>query len=178
MEQTEICNTNFTKSRGWTFTINNYTKDDIKNLQTFKCEYLFQEETGEKGTPHLQGMLYYKNAVSFKSIKKLLPTAHIEKMKSKIASIKYCSKEETRTGEIYSNMNLSDLALIVPAQEEKKEYKSRSKRLDELVNKYLEERDYWYDVWLNNREKWELKKKCDEIPQDFLHIEEINNLKI
>lgn len=93
------------KSRGFTFTLNNYTVDDIKMITEFKCQYIFQEETGESGTKHLQGMLYFTNAVSFNTVKTMLPRAHIEKMKSKIASIKYCSKEDTRTGEIYSNFN-------------------------------------------------------------------------
>lgn len=93
------------KSRGFTFTLNNYTNDDINMIKEFKCQYIFQEETGESGTKHLQGMLYFTNAVSFNTVKTMLPRAHIEKMKSKIASIKYCSKEDTRTGEIYSNFN-------------------------------------------------------------------------
>lgn len=99
------CNTNNKeRSRGWCFTINNYDEKDIQSIQQIEgCNYLFQEEKGEKGTPHLQGMLYFENPRTFKSIKKMLPTAHIEKMKNKIASIKYCSKSDTRCGNIYSN---------------------------------------------------------------------------
>lgn len=97
------------KSRAYCFTLNNYTEDDIKNIQTFRCEYTFQEETGENGTPHLQGMLYFKNPISFKSIKTLLPRAHIEICKNKIASMQYCSKEDTRTGNLYTNMDFAKI---------------------------------------------------------------------
>lgn len=94
------------KSRAWCFTLNNYKKEDIKHIQTLKCEYVFQEETGKNGTPHLQGYLYFTNAISFTSIKKKIPKAHIEPAKNKVASIRYCSKEDTRTGAIYTNLDL------------------------------------------------------------------------
>lgn len=94
------------RARNWCFTLNNYTDKDITLLLAQHNEYLFQEETGKNGTKHLQGILCYTNAVSFNKIKALLPTAHIEKCKNKIASIQYCSKEETRTGEIFTNMKL------------------------------------------------------------------------
>lgn len=103
------CNTKDQKSRGWCFTLNNYTKEDIKNLMSHKADYVFQEETGEKGTPHLQGFIYFANAISFKSIKDKIPKAHIEPAKNKIASIRYCSKIETRTGKIYANIDISNI---------------------------------------------------------------------
>lgn len=103
--QTLSCNTINKKARCrvWQFTLNNYTSEQVKKLTEGKYEYLFQEETGESGTPHLQGMLRFKNPRSFASIKKLLPKAHIEPGKSLVALVRYCSKDETRTGEIYSN---------------------------------------------------------------------------
>lgn len=104
-----VCNTKIQtagagKGRNWAFTLNNYKEVDINRLTSFGGEYVFQEETGENGTPHLQGLLIYKNAVSFNSVKKLIPRAHIEKCKNKNASIRYCSKEDTRTGNIYENL--------------------------------------------------------------------------
>lgn len=85
-----------TRSRNWCFTLNNYTDTHINFIKNLKCEYVFQAEKGESGTDHLQGLLIFKEAKSFESIKKLLPTAHIEKCKNLEASKKYCSKEETR----------------------------------------------------------------------------------
>lgn len=94
--------------RNWVFTLNNYTASDIGTLTQPNNEniykYIFQEETGESGTPHLQGLLCYTNPVGFSALKKLIPKAHVEPCKNKNASIQYCSKEETRTGEIYNNL--------------------------------------------------------------------------
>lgn len=97
------------KARNYCFTLNNYTPEEVKTLCEGDYKYVFQEETGESGTPHLQGILMFKNAVSFKSIKKLIPRGHIEKCKNKNASIRYCSKEDTRTGEIYHNLEDTSL---------------------------------------------------------------------
>lgn len=91
------------KARNWCFTLNNYEEKDITHICDGKYDYIFQEETGKEGTPHLQGLLCFPNAVSFNSIKKLIPKAHIESCRSKIASINYCKKGETRTGELFTN---------------------------------------------------------------------------
>lgn len=92
------------RARNWVFTLNNYTQDEIKELAQQES-YLFQEETGENGTPHLQGMLMFKNPMSLSSMKKINGRAHWEPCKNKIASIQYCSKERTRTGQIFSNFD-------------------------------------------------------------------------
>lgn len=93
------------KSRNWQFTLNNYTPEEIKEICDSKYQYIFQEETGSEGTPHLQGMISSANAVSFNSIKQLIPRAHIEAAKNKNALINYCQKGATRTGKIYCNVD-------------------------------------------------------------------------
>lgn len=106
---TRICNTKDSdtrkRSRNWCFTINNFDIDDINSIKNSNGKYIFQEEKGENGTPHLQGFISFKDAKSFTWIKKLNGKAHWEVTKSKIASIKYCSKESTRIGSIYTNMD-------------------------------------------------------------------------
>ncbi len=99
--------------RAWGFTLNNYTSQEIDTLTQRKfvfqknnveiIKYLFQVEVGEKkGIRHLQGCLYFKNAVSFACIKTLLPRAHIDPAKKNWhALLNYCSKSETRDGKIY-----------------------------------------------------------------------------
>lgn len=89
-------------SKHWCFTLNNYKKDDIKQIcsNSSISKYIFQEETGEEGTPHLQGYIEFK-AKSRPFEKFENKTIHWEKCKSISASIDYCSKESTRTGEIY-----------------------------------------------------------------------------
>lgn len=100
------------RNRNYCFTLNNYIAEDIDTItQAFsdkKAKYIFQEETGKEGTPHLQGSVFFENAMSFNKIKKILPKAHIEICKNKMASINYCQKGETRTGEIYTNMDIKD----------------------------------------------------------------------
>lgn len=112
-DTSHFCNTIESKSarsRNWFFTLNNYTAEDVRKLERVKADYVFQEEKGKQGTPHLQGTLMYKNAVSFSTIKKLLPRAHIERVKNKLASIRYCAKTETRVGDVYTNLdNLEQL---------------------------------------------------------------------
>lgn len=103
------CNTRSktpSRSRNYCFTLNNYSEEDVKMIPTLGADYIFQEETGESGTPHLQGILMFKNAVSFSKLKKMLPTAHLEVSKNKIASMRYCSKNDTRTGVIYANVEI------------------------------------------------------------------------
>lgn len=87
----------------WIFTLNNYTKDDILEICSNDkiSKYIFQEETGQNGTPHLQGYIAFK--------KKNRPIGlfssnryHFEKCKFINSAIEYCQKEDTRTGNIYS----------------------------------------------------------------------------
>lgn len=93
--------TELKRFRGWTLTWNNYTSDDLATVQNNKnFDYIVgQEETGEKGTKHIQFYVYRKNPVSFKYVKQRFPHCHIEAARGTPADNKrYCSKEETRTG--------------------------------------------------------------------------------
>lgn len=100
------------RSRNWVFTINNYTEEDIKGFEEVKFEYVFQEEKGEQGTPHLQGCIFTPNALTLSGVKKIHNKAHWEIAKgNKIQCIKYCTKSETRNGEIYSNIDYNKYRL-------------------------------------------------------------------
>ncbi len=96
-----------TRSRSWVFTFNNYTENDIVSLLTQFTQanlFIFQEEIGGKNnTPHLQGVVKWNNARTFKSMKKLNNKIHWEKCKNIKASVIYCSKEDTRNGKQWSN---------------------------------------------------------------------------
>lgn len=84
------------RSRDWCFTLNNYTDDDVARVKNMECRYLiFGFEVGEKGTPHLQGYIYFKNAVKFRVCsEKFGNVAHIEKRMGTIdQAIEYCKKE-------------------------------------------------------------------------------------
>lgn len=96
------------RHRGWQFTYNNYEKDDITQLLSIfkmtKAEYVFQEETGEEGTEHLQGFVYWENARTFIQVKHINSKWHIEVAKDWIRLKTYCTKFKTRTGDIFTNM--------------------------------------------------------------------------
>lgn len=97
-------------AKHWCFTLNNYTPEDISLIQNNSSinKYIFQEETGENGTKHLQGYIEFKEKtrpLSLFDSKRI----HWEKTKHINASIDYCSKEETRTGEIYKKgLNITE----------------------------------------------------------------------
>lgn len=88
---------NKSRSRGWAFTINNYTDEDEAILRDMSedAEYMIiGKEVGENnGVPHLQGYVFFKYQRPFDSIKKSIPRAHLEKAKANaLANYDYCSK--------------------------------------------------------------------------------------
>jgi hypothetical protein len=85
-----------TKSRGWCFTLNNYTDQDIADFKASFADskdFVVGKEVGTNGTPHLQGVIRFEKARTYNNMKKLLPRAHIEMMKKYNASVIYCKKE-------------------------------------------------------------------------------------
>lgn len=64
------------KSRNFIFTLNNYKESEIETLQNLKgISYIaYSKEIGEKGTPHLQGYVIFKNprSTTISNLKKLL----------------------------------------------------------------------------------------------------------
>lgn len=99
-------NTNV-KRRCWAFTWNNYPDEHLKLIDTVlpqPTRYVYQEETGANGTPHLQGAIYFESARSFNSVVKLIHGWHIEPAREHWrVQIKYCTKEDSRTGGQFSN---------------------------------------------------------------------------
>lgn len=91
----------------WCFTLNNYTIEQIEHLeQVFRHEckwYVFQEEVGANGTPHLQGNLCLHVRQRMTQLKTIDPAIHWEPTKSVKASLVYCTKQETSQGRIYSH---------------------------------------------------------------------------
>lgn len=88
------------RGRGWTLTINTPTQEDFENLKNLKCKItVFQTEVGKQsGLQHIQAGIYFDNARTFSSIKKIFPRAHIEKMKNLWATVNYCTKGDTWDG--------------------------------------------------------------------------------
>lgn len=161
-----------TRSRYWCFTLNNYTEEDITNITILRCDYVFQEEKGENGTPHLQGILMFKNACSFRSVKKKIPRAHIERCKNKLASIKYCSKPDTRVGEIYHRYKNFD------RDRHNDTGKSLKKKIDPQSSEEIEKRQKTLDEFFES-EEWEKFKNCKALKYvtmlDPIMINEMEN---
>lgn len=125
----------------WCFTFNNYDKDAPSALEkVFKnicIKYVFQEEVGEEGTPHLQGYIHLKKKMRWSEFK-LTDKIHWEICKKINESISYCQKPETRSGAIFKWGFPADLKLITP---------NREWQLDilKIINDFPNERKvYWY----------------------------------
>lgn len=90
--------------RAWCFTWNNYSADSIEYIISMAedtgAQYIFGEEVGESGTPHLQGTIRWKNAKAFNVVRKLLEGCHITPCRNWFASCKYCAKD----GKTYANV--------------------------------------------------------------------------
>jgi len=85
------------RCRGWCFTINNpseWDRAEVESLQSQAEYYVVGRETGECGTPHLQGYVRFKNPVGFRRVKQLLSRAHIEAQKgTPLEAANYCKKD-------------------------------------------------------------------------------------
>jgi hypothetical protein len=86
-------------------TFNNYTKSDIDTILDTMVpickEFCFQEETGENGTKHLQGCFLLKKKMRWTEFG-LPKKIHWEKIINWKSAVAYCSKDDTRTGEVYT----------------------------------------------------------------------------
>lgn len=129
---------NTRRSRHFTFTLNNYTEDDITFIKSYFDGYTFQEE--KVSTKHLQGVGSFKNARTWDSVKKAIPKAHIEVCKNLKASIEYCSKNDTRIGGVWSTHKV-----IVKDPLADKELYDWQKEIIKLVKTEPDDRSiHWY----------------------------------
>lgn len=91
-------------AKGWCFTINNWTAQDLEELKALeaKADYIvWKEERGEEGTVHLQGYVEMINRKTLIGMKKCLTRAHLEQRRgTQKEAVAYVKKEETTIGEI------------------------------------------------------------------------------
>lgn len=98
------------RCRNWIITLNNYTNENLTQIELLtNCQWIYQPEIGESGTPHIQGCLLFDNPRSFKAMKKKFPTAHLEICENKYKCINYCRKKLTRAGNTRTNMDLDKI---------------------------------------------------------------------
>lgn len=84
------------RGRGWCFTCNNYTESKQQRLVNTKYKYLvYGRETGESGTPHLQGYIHFECTRTKSQVIKLLgPGFHVERRMGTLdQAIAYCKKD-------------------------------------------------------------------------------------
>ena len=117
------------KFRHFTFTINNYTDNDIGKLLSLapSCKYLvYGKEVGDAGTPHLQGFVSFSSPRRFKPVAALIG-GHVEVARNPRAAAIYCKKdgdyqehgvcpEDSRKGQ-GKRSDLDDLADAIAAGE-------------------------------------------------------------
>lgn len=84
------------KFRAYSFTINNWTQEDLEAIKQIKYRYIILgDEIGERGTPHIQGYICFTNPISFRSIYKKIKRAYIKpSYANSEANTTYCSKEK------------------------------------------------------------------------------------
>lgn len=84
------------RSRTWMFTLNN--PEDTQAPKVLNARYCcWQLETGESGTPHLQGYVEFLTAMRLNALRKLLPCHWETRRGSQAQALSYVTKEDTRT---------------------------------------------------------------------------------
>lgn len=80
------------------FTLNNWTQQEYDDVCAIEVRWLVvAKETGDEGTPHLQGACVIGKQMAFTTLKKIpgFARAHIEAMRGKPEhSLAYCSKQD------------------------------------------------------------------------------------
>lgn len=169
-DTTTIGNTKInSRARKWVFTINNPrdTDDTLLRLLLSKSKYVYQREQGEEGTQHIQGYCEFINARSFKSMKEILPRAHIEKCRDSDASILYCQKEETRIAGPWG-------PLVIQKIKDPLKDKELKQWQQDIINLLYEEPDertiHWYYDSNGGAGKTSLAKHlCIKYPNQILY---------
>lgn len=135
--------------RHWFFTWNNYPEDASDKIIALKglSKYAFQEEKGKEGTPHLQGVLSFRNAKKMSTLRnKFNNLVHWEVCRNLMAAKNYCTKMETRNGKTYTMGFM--LKRKTRDRMDGLEYKPWQKEILEIIKGEPDERKvYWY--WSN-----------------------------
>lgn len=126
----------------WCFTLNNYDEEMIETIETYfekNCvKYVFQEEIGEEGTPHLQGTIKLIKKTRFSELCKINEKIHWEKTNNIKAAFAYCQKDETHKGRRWSKGLPKPIKLI-------EKLKPWQEEIEKIVLSEPDDRTvYWY----------------------------------
>lgn len=150
------------RSYSFTFTINNYTDEDIKQLEALECQYIvYGKEVSTTGTPHLQGYTKFSTQRTLSSVSKKIKRAHLEVARVDVAAAKYCQKDGdfTERGEPPKTKEEKGKEGGEAAKRKYEEVRDLAKagNLDEISEKYP-------GIWLRSYST--LKKiKVDHMPK-------------
>lgn len=111
------------RAKNWSFTLNNYTDDDVARLTTPHPDIayiVFGKEISSTGTPHLQGTVCFHGRWRLHQAKARLGSVHLTPTRSLSHSIEYCKKD----GDVYE-------CGIPPTTQQQKNDKKR-KNTDDL----------------------------------------------
>ena len=84
------------RAKHWCFTLNNFTPADLDRLSApiEGVEYIvFGRETGESGTPHLQGTVCFQSRKRLQQVVTIIGQAHCSVTRFLTQSIEYCKKD-------------------------------------------------------------------------------------
>lgn len=83
------------QSKRWCFTLNNYTEEEYSLFDKLECRYIvIGKETGDSGTPHLQGFVYFCKNMRLSAVKKVSVRAHWEVARGTCEqAADYCKKD-------------------------------------------------------------------------------------
>lgn len=146
------------RSRAWFLTWNN-PEDYTVLIELFEvsgCErFIFQEEIGDNMTRHFQGLVYYKNARSFNSMKVLCKEIHWEVAHDVRKAIKYCCKVDTRSDGPWSKgiKIPKGIKIIDPNERE-----WQKKLLEELIFDSDDRKIVWYTDPIGGSGKTQMAK--------------------
>ena len=83
-------------AKWWSFTLNNYTQQDLDRLSTPNdaIEYIiYGKEVGASGTPHLQGTVCFHERLRRRQVTNIIGQAHFTVTRFLAQSIDYCKKD-------------------------------------------------------------------------------------
>lgn len=133
------------KARGWCFTVNNYTDEDVSMFENLREEWqvskilymVVGKEVGDEGTAHLQGFVRWEGPHDLKWMKKHFhATAHLETARgTDEQNQKYCSKEDPwiEVGTVAKPGARNDLTAVKDAV---REGKSLGEMMDTVCTNY------------------------------------------
>lgn len=126
------------------FTHNNYTQeifDKYANYIEKNCVFgVLGKETGESGTPHIQGYFNLKTPRQFSTLKKAFPTAHLEKaIADDSTNLAYCTKADTtayKFGEPQTQGKRNDLSALEEIKAEIRSGVTKFQLMDQYSKAY------------------------------------------